>query len=314
MYDNTTPFLEPSLLAASALQDELERLVDLAWEPGWAPLAMAQVIQLCATLQQDAEQWVQAREVLLNHRVGRLMQEDPLVHYACKPKAVWLDLLLDHTAAAPLLVGTSRAGLDLFAVTKTLPWASALRNRTAFLARMVDAVAADISGATILTLGAGHLREAGAVANLQRIANWTVLETDPARRQALYESRPRSLALRTLRCSLRGFAQRPFRRGCFDLICLPELPADWSREALEKLVRSAFMVLKPGGRLVLCAPGRAAPEAAWMEVFLGQSPAWGTVRDMQSVLSAVEPDACALRQAFPSIDGHMIYGILRRQG
>ncbi|MBO1074825.1 hypothetical protein [Roseomonas marmotae] len=313
MYDNTT-------IASYGLKDrvgaelvsELDRLVDLAWEPGWAPMALGELIRLCAGLRREAQDWVEVRDLLRSHPMHRLMREDPLVHHADKPAAAWLDLLLGHEAVEPLLEGTSRAGLDLFAVTRALPWMQALRNRTALLTRMADAVATEIRGAEILTLGAGHLREAAAVTNLHRIARWTVLENHTASRRVLYRDQPRELALRTLRCSLRGFARRPYREGCFDLICLPDLPLDWEPAAVQNLVWSAFQVLKPGGRLLLCAPGRPAPEAAWMEIYLNRKPECITARRMEGLLAEIEPGRCASRQVFPSIDGQMMHAILRR--
>jgi SAM-dependent methyltransferase len=310
MYDLTPQAIEPALLEEANLLVELDRLVDMAWQPGWAPMMLGELIRLCAWLRdsRDAEGWALSKATLRAHPIHRLMQEDPLVQQAGEPHAVWLDLLLGQPVAAPLLAGTSRAGQDLFATTRALAWPSALRTGIGFLARMVDAVAAEVPGARILTIGAGHLREAALVTGLATLEDWTVIEPDDGRRQSLYRDMPGQLTLRTLRCSLKTFARQPYRRGCFDLICLPGAGLS------QALVESAFRVLKPGGRLLICAPGNAPPEAAWMEVFLGMTPIWSRARDMEALASTVRPADCSLRQIFTSVDGHMAYAILRRQG
>ena len=290
-------------------------MVELAWEPGWAPVALGSLIRLCATLRQNTRDWMRVRHLLRSHpTMRRLMREDPTVFHAWRSTAVRLDLLMGHPAAAPLLADASRAGQDLFAVTRVLPWANALRHRHALLARMVDAVAADVPDASILTLGAGHLREAAEVTRLSRIGRWVVLEEEVEQRRALRDSLPPGLPLQALRCSLRGFAKRSYRQGCFDLICIPRPPLFWTPSATAELVGAAFRVLKPSGRLLLCAAGAPVPEAAWMDTYLERTPRWTTPREMEALLAMVPPEDCASRQVFPSIDGHIMHVILRRQG
>lgn len=314
MHDNTTSSYSPRHWEEAELNQELDRMVELAWEPGWAPAALGALIRLCAAMRQNTQDWMRVRHLLRSHpTMRRLMREDPLVFHTSRPLAVRLDLLLGHPAAQPLLDDTSRAGRDLFAVTRTLPWANALRDRHALLARMVDAVAADVPDASILTLGAGHLREAGEVTRLGRIGRWVVLEEDPEQRQALRQGLPQGLSLQMLRCSLRSFARRSYGRGCFDLICIPRPPLFWTPSATAELVGAAFRVLRPGGRLLLCAPGAPVPEAAWIDAYLERTPRWTTQREMESLLAMVEPEECASRQVFPSVDGHMMQAILRRR-
>jgi SAM-dependent methyltransferase len=315
MHGNRTSSYSPRYWEEAELNQELDRLVELAWEPGWAPVALGGLMRLCATLRQNTQDWMRVRHLLRSHpTMRRLMQEDPWVFHAARPTAVRLDLLLGHPAAAPLLADASRAGRDLFAVTSALPWANALRNRKALLTRMVDAVAADVAGASILTLDAGHLREAAEVTGLGSLSRWVVLEEDAEHRQVMRQGLPPGLSLQMLRCSLRSFARRSCRRGRFDLICIPRPPLFWPPSATAELVSAAFEVLKPGGRLLLCAPGAPVPEAAWMDAYLERTPRWTTPREMEALLAEVDPEACASRQVFPSLDGHMMHAILRRRG
>jgi SAM-dependent methyltransferase len=316
MHDVTTPVSGLAAADPSLLAQELDRLVDLAWEPGWAPLAMQQLIALCGTLREQPERWPQARAMMRGHAIGRLMREDPLVFHAVTRKVSrprYLDLVLGHPEAAALSQGVSRAGRELFGVNRALPLFNALRNRTAYLGSMVDAVAELQPGAEVLTLRAGHLREAAGVAKLRQVGRWMVLEPDNASRAVLCRGLPAGLSVQTMRGSLRGFGRRPFRRGCFDLVCLPRMP-DCPAAEQKDLLEAAFSVLKPGGRLLVCAAGRPVPEDAWIETFLESHIRWTARRELEALLGVIPPADCANRSLFHSLDGHQLHAILQRRG
>ena len=298
------------------LQDELDRLVQMAWEPGWAPSALSRLVALCTALRAEAELWPALQASLRAHPLHRLMQEDPLVFHATAPstsRASYLDLAIGHAAADPMLSGTSRAGLDLFTVTRELPCFAMLRARTAYLARVVDAVAEQRPGARILSLSAGHLREAASVRHGDDIGTWAVLEPDHPNRRVALAQVPAGVRALTMRGSLRGFGRRPYRLGCFDLVTLPRLPK-FPAADLRQIVAAAFAVLNPGGRLLVCSPLAPVPEAAWMEAFLETEPRWTSSRELDALLDVVPAADCASWQVVPSLDGHMSYAILRRRG
>jgi SAM-dependent methyltransferase len=316
MYDVTTPSFSAVPRYAEALLLELDRLVDLAWEPGWAPMALGELVGLCRQLREghDRQGWRDICAMLRAHPINRLMREDPLVFHADKPQPVIRDLLANHPDAEPLLRDTSRAGRDLFAASRGFGWPAALTARDAFLGRMVDAVAIDRPRAEILTLGGGHLREAAGLSMPASLRRWALLESDTASRPALRMGLPPGLPVRFLRGSLRGFARRPYGRGCFDLVCVPDLPAGCGILSASELLQAAFSVLKPDGRLLLCAPGEMPPEAAWMEVFLNWTPSWRSVREIEAMLEGIPRAQCAERRIFHSLDGRMIHVILKRRG
>jgi len=316
MHDVTTPVSGLTAAEPALVNAELDRLVQLAWEPGWAPQAMRQLIALCATLRQQTELWPVARALMRAHPIHRLMCEDPLVLHATAPgvsRPRYLDLVLGHPDAAPLSQGASRAGRELSGINRALPLFNTLRNRTAYLASMVDALAEMQPGAEVLTLRAGHLREAAGVTKLRHVGRWMVLEPDNATRAVLYRGLPAGLSVQTMRGSLRGFGRRPFRRGCFDLVCLPRMP-DCPLAEQQELLDAAFSVLKPGGRLLVCTSGRPVPEDAWIETFLDARIRWMGRRELEALLSVIPAADCASRSVFPSLDGHQLHAILRRRG
>ncbi len=316
MHDVTTPVSGLDQAQPSLLARELDRLVHMAWEPGWAPLALRQLVGLCDSLRDQGELWPAACAAMRGHAIHRLMLEDPLVLYATLPQVSrpqYLDLVLNHPDARPMTQGVSRAGRELFGASRSLPVFCSLRNRTHYLGSMVDAVAELRPGAEVLTLRAGHLREVGDVAKPGHVGRWTVLEPDNATRAILYRGLPPGLPVQTMRGSLRGFGRQPFRRGCFDLVCLPRLP-DCPAAEQQDLLEAAFGVLKPGGRLLVCASGRPVPEDAWLDAFLDVRIRWTTRRQLEALLAVIPPADCASRSVFPSLDGHQLHAILQRRG
>ncbi|MDQ1079916.1 hypothetical protein [Pseudoroseomonas cervicalis] len=307
-----------SLSDVGALNRALDALVELAWEPGWAPQALARLVALCDELRaaHDAAGWQQALATLRAHPLQRLMLEEPLVREGLArpgpgPGPATLDLLLEHASVQPVLAQLSRAGRDLAAALRQLGYPAALRAQTRFLARIVDAVAERRPQAEILTLGAGHLREAELVTQGRAITRWVMQDSDGdaltrARREA-----PPGLPLRALRCGLPYFIRRPYLRGCFDLITLAELPG-CERNAVQ-LVDAAFAALKPGGSLLLGSAAAPPAEAAWLEAYLGWRPCWRMPEEMERLAAVPPASELAAARVFPSLDGHRLYLRLERR-
>jgi SAM-dependent methyltransferase len=319
------PEVDACLSDATALRSRLDSLVELAWEPGWAPIALGRLVALCAQLQrqQDAAGWEAARATLRGHPLRRLAHEDPFTRQAFEApgtpatQAALLDLLLRRPGTEGVLAGASRAGRDLFAVTTELRYPAALRARTRFLARIIHAVAERRPDAEILTLEAGLLREAAELDPDIRLGRWVALNTDAGLQAGLREFWPQAsqsrLPLRIRRGSLPGLIRRPYRHGCFDLITLAQLPEDGSPALLRNLVDAAFAALKPDGLLVLGAAAEAPPEAAWMDAFMDWRPRWRSPDEMEALLNVIPPEECSRRQVFHSLDGRLLQAHLRKR-
>lgn len=313
--------LSTSLSDVRGLTSVLDDVVNMAWEPGWAPAALIRLVRLCGELKHSLEPaaWQHARAEMLGHPLHRLMREDPLVQVAQdmagRPGLLPLlqDLVLRHETARERVGQASRAGRDLFEATTTLGHFAALRGQTALLARVIDAVLERQPGAEILSLGAGHLREAGMLTQPGKLGRWVAQETDSGVIATMRKGLPAGLPLRGLRCNLSYFARKPYLRGCFDLILLPDLPGCGAGRWLRDLVDSAFAALKPGGLLLLGSAGAAPPEAAWMEAFLGLRPCWRSMEEMEALLAAVPPEEAWRQRVFPGVEDRRLYAMVERR-
>jgi len=297
----------------------LDRVVELAWEPGWAPLALSHLVTLCSHLRgsQDDAGWAAIRETLLAHPIRRLMHEDPLLRHSFETggqdEPGMLDILLEHPAAAERIAEVSRAGLDLAAATAELGHFAALKAESRYFARVVDATVERCRGAELMTLGAGHLREAGLVTQRSSILRWVAQEREPQTLAVLRQGVPCDLRVRGLRCGVVSFIRRPFMRGCFDLILIPRLPDDVPAKQMREFLDAAFAAVKPGGLLMLSSPAEAPPEAAWMDAFMRMRPRWRTPDEVLDLLSAVPMKGVAGRRVFRSPNGRRIYAMLERR-
>lgn len=310
----------PNLSDVGQLGPALDGVVELAWRPGWAPAGLNRLVSLCARLRQclDPAAWREAQAEMRAHPVRRLMEEDPFIRMALEdggrsgPSPRLRDLLLGHPDSATARMQASRAGQDLFATVQALGYPAALRGQTAFLARVADAMLERRPRAEILTLSAGHLREASLITRTGDLARWVAQDMDGKALGTLRQGLPRNFPLRTLRCGLGYFIRRPYARGCFDLIMMPLLPDHAAPDQLRDLVDSAFAALKPGGHLLLGSAAEAAPEAAWMETFLGWEPHWRTSRQMAELLTQLPVGVAIHRRIFHSTEGRLVYAMVER--
>ena len=206
------------------------------------------------------EQWKAFVEEARAHSLCRLLREDPLTNHAYeRPRgypgdAALLDLIYDGFDSSFLFPkDTTELGRGLFRYMAAAPAAQAVRSRRRILAGLVDECAADTPGARVLSVAAGHLREAelSHAVTTGRLAEYVALDQD-AESLAAIEARHRADGVvRTVEASARDLVANKHQLGEFDLIYSAGLFDYLSQRFAKVLLNSLFQMLRPGGRLVV---------------------------------------------------------------
>lgn len=131
--------------------------------------------------------WQLLIPIAQNHPVAEFFLQDPFTRWSFeKPRgysgdAHLLDFIYGHPEVEEEVAAASDLGRALYAYTKDASSSVAVRERRDLLTRHVDEVAAARGARTeILTIAAGHLREAAGSAALREggILRWTALDQD----------------------------------------------------------------------------------------------------------------------------------------
>lgn len=187
------------------------------------------------------------------HVLHELMLEDPLSARAwARPHGYPGDgVLFDYVYFRDAPPDTSTIGRVIFERTTTSGAARSVRYRRELMARRIDAAAARKPRAAVLSVGCGHLREAGlsrAVAE-DAIGRFVALDHDPANVAEV----GRAYGTRGIEATAAGVSEllKFGAPGGFDLVyaaglcdCLPDATA-------QSLTARLFDAVLPGGTLLL---------------------------------------------------------------
>ncbi|MFC3126398.1 hypothetical protein ACFOD4_15135 [Pseudoroseomonas globiformis] len=297
----------------------MDDTLELAWDPGWAPLALSRLVSVCEMLWRDldADGWRTACGTMLSHPIQRLLHEDPLCRHCFqtegRDEAGLLDLAFGRVPES--LTPVSRAGQDLMAASSDLGHFAALRHAVRYSARVIDAVAEQKQASVdVLSLRAGHLQEAWHVTRGDRLARWVAQDARRTVLQTMRLSVPSAIPVRGLHCSLAHFTRRPFLRGCYDLIAMPAVPDELRPKEAADLADAAFAALKPGGLLMLGSAAEAPREAAMLQAFWRLAPRWRTPEEMKAMTAGIPARLVARRRLFRDPEGRRLYSLTTRIG
>jgi hypothetical protein len=242
-------------------------------ETGLADLELA--LGACRAGMSRSEWYTAATGPLRRHDISALLREDPLTALgATRPRggageAAVFDLLFDASDAPPVSAVSPRAA-RIHAVTTGGDTGHGWRWRRQFLADAVRRMAEARDGVRILTIGAGHVREADLLAPdvAARIGEWVVVDHDAAALVSAMARHP-GVPLRAIPVSARDIltGQLPVA-GAFDLVYAPgffDLLTDGMALVLAQrlLERCAS-----GGRLLIPNATDDVADAPYFEVWL----------------------------------------------
>lgn len=240
--------------------------------------------------------WQAYCRMLRDHPLGAIMRQDPLTaRCANRPRgyagdAVMLDMIYGEPILAEALAATTPLGRVINQVVNNVPATVALRERRAFMAQWVDAAAAARPAPTILTVAAGHLREAddSAAWAAGQIGRWVALDQDAescaeiaARQGSQIEIMPESIM---------AILKSDFPVNDIDLAYAAGLYDYLPHRLAARLTRRLVGLLRPGGRFCFANYAAGIWDAGYMESAMDWSLILRSPADMQAIAASAGPD------------------------
>jgi extracellular factor (EF) 3-hydroxypalmitic acid methyl ester biosynthesis protein len=254
-----------------------------------------------------------AEDVCLSHPLARLMHEDPFLRRAYeKPRgypgdAGVLDLIYG-TVGLP--EGTTAFGATLYAHDVQSDACRSVRDRREILGEAIDeaAVRAEDTGARVLSVACGHLREAQRSAAVfgGALASFHALDQDPIS-IALLEREQAPLGVTPVLGSVRDLIKRritfsglhlAYAAGLYDYLPTPVAAG---------LTARMFGMLAPGGRLLVANFCPELRDIGVMESYMAWRLIYRDEAEMAEIGAAVPDAQVASRRTFRDAGGNVVY-------
>lgn len=255
------------------------------------------------------------------HPVAEYFHRDPFTRWSFrKPRgysgdARLLDFIYQHETVQQDVADASPIGQSLYAYSKYYPSCVAVRERRDLLTKQVDAIADERGqGTEVLTIAAGHLREAdGSVAlGDGRISRWVALDQDPMS----VGSVARDFAgtrVEAIDGSVRGLLTDAYKLGTFDFVYSAGL-YDYLTDAVAvRLTKRCMKMLKPGGVLLFANFSPELTDDGYMETFMDWTLLLRSEADMWSIVNASVDRNTVDASVFFGKNRNIVYAVIRKR-
>lgn len=254
------------------LNDCHERLV-----AGEVPEALADLgAGLNERLQDSSEpEWNGFVKLCMAHPIRELLHQDPFTRRAYeKPRgyagdAELLDFIyhVDDGKGPP--EGTSELGIQIFEVTTRTTLCQRLRTWAQMVAEDIDQLAVDRNQPEILSVAAGHLREAQLSQALAKnqLGRWVAFDSDVDTLQRVRQSLGKH-GVETQAGTVRQIVANKISLGQFDLIHATGLYGYLQQPIGQRLTTRLFEMLRPGGTLLIANFSEDIGERGYLESFM----------------------------------------------
>jgi SAM-dependent methyltransferase len=247
-------------------------------------------------------------------------QEDPFTSHAYRrPRGYPGDAgLLDfiYRSDAPAPGGVSEAGLAVFRAMRVAAAPTAVRNRQAIVARVVDTAALDLGRPLrIASLGCGHLAEAEGMAALQTgaIERLWAIDQDPQSIAEVHRRFPHP-AVSGVVASVKDFLRgRPAEVRDLDVFYAAGLFDYLPERAAKCLVRRMFERLRPGGRLLIANFLTGIPDRAYMEAVMDWWLIYRTEHEVAALDADIDPAQVGAKHVFVESERNIAFLELHRR-
>ena len=262
-------------------------------------------------------EWLDYIEAANRHPLRGVLHEDPFTArsyrkprgYAGDPELI--DFIYDRRPPAGHAV--SSLGRLIFEWSTNLQASVAVRNRLRLLSRYIDRAIEGSPDPAILSVAAGHLREARGsrairekgvgrfVAFDQDVLNLEVIRRDYA-----------DLGVTTEQGKIRDLMAGDTGLGEFDLAYSAGVYDYFKQNTAVRMTRVLFDHLKPGGKLLVANFLPGIRDAGYMECFMGWHLTYRSDAEMEELIEEIPPHALGSRRQFHDEAGQITFLELTR--
>jgi SAM-dependent methyltransferase len=265
--------------------------------------------------------WKALIPIAQDHPVAEFLLQDPFTRWSFdKPRgysgdAQLLDFIYAHESVADEVASASPLGRAIYDVGKAAASSVAVRERRDLLARHVDEIAAARGDETeVLTIAAGHLREANRSSALQdgRIKRWVALDQDPLSVGSIIRDF-RGTRVDAIDGSVRGLLTNIYSLGRFDFIYAAGLYDYLPDNVAVKLTRRCLQLLKPNGVLHFANFSDDISDDGYMETFMNWALLLRSEADMWDIINASVDRNTVEASVHFGANRNIVYGILKKR-
>jgi hypothetical protein len=266
---------------------------DQVWE-GMEELVLA--LQLRKPRSTEAE-WAEYVAECRRHPLKDLIHEDPFTRRAfAKPRgyagdAVLMDYIYGREERWPMPEGTTPLGRALFEFTTSAPAPAGVRARREFVANLLDDLAEEVDRPHVLSIAAGHLREAmlSAAVKRRKLGRFAALDAD---RESMDEvGRAYGYyGVEVVPANFRQLVTGRLQPGEFDLVYSLGLYDYLPQVVAQQLTWSMFRMLRPRGRLLVANFLPGIRDIGYMETYMDWKLIYRTRVEMLEVAARIPED------------------------
>jgi hypothetical protein len=240
-------------------------------------------------VQSSEHEWRDFVEVrCLHHPLKDLLHQDPFTFRAfSKPRgyagdAEMLDYIYGHEERWPVPDGTSAIGGRIFEYTTRAPAPEGVRARREYIAKVLDRLSEEKPKPEVLSVAAGHLREAslGVAVKRGKLGRLVALDSDAESLEAVQENYG-CFGVEVKEASVRRILSGRLDLGKFDLVYSTGLFDYLQQPVGQRLAAVMFGMLRPGGKVVVANFLPGIRDIGYMESYM----AWYLIyRNRQEML------------------------------
>lgn len=243
--------------------------------------------------QSTPEEWKSLIQQYRAHPLCALVHQDPFTYRAfSKPRgyagdAVMMDYIYGREECWPTPPATP-LGQQIFDYTTRAPASEGVRARRGFIADLLDNLAAEHSGAHVLSIASGHLREASLAAAVRRrrFGRFVALDADSTSLEEVKKSYG-PFGIETVAARVGRLIDTRLGLGQFDLIYSLGL-FDYVPQRLgQRIVSRLFDMLRPGGCVVVANFLPHIRDIGYMETFMDWQLIYRTRHEMIGLIEEI---------------------------